>query len=180
MQSSGGVRSTTRNLGKGRSPETDLRGGRNLDPTKASDEVNLGVLRKVVHSFYGRNEAPAVQKWEETLNDSYDSYDMYLSTGSGPGTPILVRTKILFSIVASTCSRSEAFVNKGYLFTALTKQALTQGTKTRVWEDTAAGYSSQTRGSELTIGIKQSGAKGERVIITHCRKETGFRVAQIY
>lgn len=88
-----------------------------MDLAKVLDDFDLGVLKRVMHTFYRRNYASAVRQLEQNFNDSDDLLNLSLSTlphllrklefnyRKLCRTDTFLRPKILYSGIASTCTR---------------------------------------------------------------------------
>lgn len=169
------------------SPQTKLRGGKNIERVKKFDDFDLGVLRRIVHNFYTRNEVPTLKKLKAHFNESEDLPNVSSATVSRMlkkiGFRYRRRSRNAYLIEAPNIIQwrckylrqmrefrqqgrpiyytDETWINAGHF-------------KTLTCDNATVASSSQEECSVLATGFKQPGGKSERLIITHCGNEKGF------
>ncbi|KAH9378905.1 hypothetical protein HPB48_011130 [Haemaphysalis longicornis] len=168
-------------------PQKRLSGGRGGQRKKQLDNFDLSVLRRVVHSFFERNELPSVPKLTEYFRNEDD-----LPTVA-PVTMRRMLNKLGFRfkkrsrnallieathIVQWRCKylreiqelrsqntnifyMDETWVNAGH-------------TTSRVWVDETVESYDQAKRRGLSTGLENPSGKGGRLIAIHCGNENGF------
>ncbi|XP_061705341.1 uncharacterized protein LOC133516402 [Cydia pomonella] len=151
------------------------------------DEFDFAAIRRMVHQFFHRNEAPTIQKILQVINDSPDLPNL-------SATSLRLILKHLNFKYASRKRRSclidrDDIRNWRKRYLQKIKQYRLEGrpiyyqddtwvneghTQSKVWQDTQIQSSRQAFMEGLSTGLRAPSGKGRRLIISHIGSEDGF------
>ncbi|KAH7945820.1 hypothetical protein HPB49_016011 [Dermacentor silvarum] len=162
-------------------------GARGHQRKKELDDFDLGVLRRVVHSFFRRNEIPTVAKLMRHIDGDSEMPSVSTATmhrmlkklgfryKKRSRNALLIEATLIVQshhhylrqIAELRCQgrqifyTDETWVNAGH-------------TSSQVWVDETVGTQHKARQGELATGLQNTRDKKGRLIVTHCDNESGF------